>query len=60
MVLTTSVAYPHELAEVVAFLGANAERMGDYISDEFALTDFEAAIHRARQPDAAKVMVRMA
>ena len=60
MILTTSVAYPHELGEVVAFLGANAELMRGYISDEFPLADFDVAIRRARQPDSAKVMVRMA
>ncbi len=59
MVLTTSVAYPDELGEVVEFLGNHAEQMRDYISDEFALTDFEAAIRRAREPSSAKIMVRM-
>lgn len=59
MVLTTSVAYPDELGEVVAFLGANAEHMRGYISDEFGLDDIDRAVARARQPDSGKVMVRL-
>lgn len=59
MTMSTSLAYPDELADVVAFLGANVERMRDYISDTYELADIDAAITRSRQPDAAKVMVAM-
>jgi threonine dehydrogenase-like Zn-dependent dehydrogenase len=59
MTLATSLAYPDELGDVVTFLGANAARMQDYISDQFPLADFDAAVARAREADAAKVMIRM-
>jgi threonine dehydrogenase-like Zn-dependent dehydrogenase len=59
MVLTTSVAYPTELGEVIEFLGANRTTMRDYISDRFPLSSFDAAIERARQAGSAKVMVQI-
>jgi threonine dehydrogenase-like Zn-dependent dehydrogenase len=59
MSLTTSVAYPDELADVVAFLAANAEPMRGYISDELPLAEFDVAIERARDAGSAKVMVRI-
>ncbi len=60
MSLVTSLAYPTELDEVVAFLGANVDRMGAYISDVFPLDSIEPAVERARQSDAAKVMIQVA
>lgn len=60
MTLTTSVAYPTELGDVVEFLGTNAARMEHYISDHYPLGEFDAAVARARRPDAAKVMVEIA
>lgn len=60
MVLTTSVAYPTELGEVIEFLGANRDHMRGYISDYYSLGRFDEAVGRARQADSAKVMVRMA
>jgi threonine dehydrogenase-like Zn-dependent dehydrogenase len=59
MALVTSLAYPTELGEVVEFLGANADRMGDFISDVFPLVHFEQAVDRARQSTGAKVMIQV-
>ena len=59
MTLITSVAYPTELSEVVAFLGANADRMRAYISDVYDLSEFDQAVARARDSSAGKVMVRV-
>jgi len=59
MSLDTSIGYPDELEEVVAFLGENRARMADYISDYYPLEAFESAVAKARDPASAKVMVRM-
>lgn len=59
LTLSTSLAYPDELRDVVAFLGDHAELMQDYISDHYELGEIDAAIARAGRPDAAKVMVTM-
>jgi threonine dehydrogenase-like Zn-dependent dehydrogenase len=55
--LVTSLAYPTELEEVVAFLSDNADRMAGYISDRYPMSQFAGAVERARRSDAAKVMV---
>ena len=59
MSLVTSVAYPTELPEVVAFLADNADRMRDFIGATYDLEDFEHAVAHARDSSAGKVMVRV-
>jgi threonine dehydrogenase-like Zn-dependent dehydrogenase len=59
MSLVTSVAYPTELEEVVAFLGDNADRMGAFITSTFDITEFDQAVAQARTSNGGKVMVRV-
>lgn len=57
LLLNGAVGYGEETREAIAFLAANVERMGDYITHRYRLDQAMDAFRMAAEPVSGKVMV---